>query len=78
VALLLREWRERRGLSVRELAARAGVSYVTIVRIEGAKLSPTVAMLEKLAPALGIDVRDLFSKEKRSRRQGGMRGQSKR
>ena len=60
VRLRLREWREKRGYSVRELAERAGVSYVTVVRIEGGKFSPTVALLEKLAKALGIPVRDFF------------------
>lgn len=63
--MLLRQWRERRGLSVRGLAAKAGVSYVTIVRIETGRLSPTVAMLEKLARALGVTLRDLFPVERR-------------
>lgn len=58
--VLLRHWRERRGYSVRDLARRAGVGYVTVVRIENDQVSPTVAMLEKLAKALGIDVRDFF------------------
>jgi transcriptional regulator with XRE-family HTH domain len=56
----LRECRQRRGLSVRALAERAGVSHVTVVRIETGRLSPTVSMLEKLARALGIPVRDFF------------------
>jgi transcriptional regulator with XRE-family HTH domain len=67
----LREWRERRGLSVRLLAAKAGVHYVTIVSIESGRMSPTVVMLEKLARALSIPLRDFFpseSKPKRSRR----------
>ena len=63
----LREWRERRGLSLRALADKAGVSYVTIVRIEGGALSPTVSMLDKLAPALGIDVREFFPPRRRPR-----------
>jgi transcriptional regulator with XRE-family HTH domain len=45
---------------VRGLAKRAGVGYVTIVRIEKRHISPTVAMLGKLAKALGISVRDFF------------------
>jgi transcriptional regulator with XRE-family HTH domain len=61
--VLLRHWRERRGYSVRELAKRAGVGYVSIVRIENGHMSPTVAMLEKLAEALGISVRDFFPPE---------------
>jgi transcriptional regulator with XRE-family HTH domain len=67
VQIRLREWRDRRGFSLRALAEKAGVSYVTIVRIEGGTLSPTVAMLDKLATALDIDVRDFFPPRKRQR-----------
>jgi transcriptional regulator with XRE-family HTH domain len=61
--ILLKSWREKRGYSVRELAERAGVSYVTVVKVENGRMSPTVALLEKLAQALGIGVRDLFPVE---------------
>ena len=64
--LLLRHWREKRGYSVRQLAERAAVSYVTVVKIENGRMSPTVALLEKLAQALEISVRELFPVEKRS------------
>jgi transcriptional regulator with XRE-family HTH domain len=67
LVILLRHWREKRGYSVRELAERARVSFVTIVRIENEQMSPTVAMLEKLAKALEIDVRDFFEAKWRSR-----------
>jgi transcriptional regulator with XRE-family HTH domain len=66
VVVLLRHWREQRGYSVRELARRAGVGYVTVVRIENDQTSPTVAMLEKLAKALGISVREFFPPGRRS------------
>lgn len=65
MAILLSHWRERRGYSVRALAKEAGVAYVTIVRIENAQISPTVAMLEKLAKALRIEVRDFFPRRPR-------------
>jgi len=58
--VLLRHWREKRGYSMRELARRAKVGFVTVSRIENGHISPTVAMLEKLARALGITVRDFF------------------
>jgi transcriptional regulator with XRE-family HTH domain len=60
VTLRLNEWRQRRGYSFRALAKRAGVNYVTLSRIEAGRISPTVTMLEKLAKALDIDVRDFF------------------
>lgn len=40
------------------------MSYVTIAKIEADRMSPTVATLEKLAAALGISVRALFSEER--------------
>lgn len=59
--VLLRQWREKRGYSVRELARRAKVGFVTVSRIENDRMSPTVTMLEKLARALEIDVREFFA-----------------
>jgi transcriptional regulator with XRE-family HTH domain len=50
---------------LRTLAAKAGVSYVTVARIESGRASPTVAMLEKLAKALDIGVRDFFPVKRR-------------
>jgi transcriptional regulator with XRE-family HTH domain len=61
----LREWRERRGLSLRALADRAGVTWSTVYRIESSRISPTVAMLEKLAAGLGVDVHDLLPRRSR-------------
>jgi len=65
--VLLRHWREKRGYSMRELARRAKVGFVTISRIENGHISPTVAMLEKLGRALAIDVREFFPVSKRSK-----------
>jgi transcriptional regulator with XRE-family HTH domain len=65
MALLLRQWRERRGWSLRELGERSGVSYVTIANIEAGKLDPRLSTLERLARALGISVRALFPTERR-------------
>jgi len=67
VTVLLRRWREKRGYSMRELARRARVGFVTVSRIENGHISPTVAMLEKLAKALEIDVREFFPVSKRSK-----------
>jgi transcriptional regulator with XRE-family HTH domain len=68
MGLLLRRWRERRGLSLRALGARARMSYATIAKIEAGRMSPTVTTLEKLAGALDIDVRDLFEPTRRASR----------
>jgi transcriptional regulator with XRE-family HTH domain len=66
--VLLRRWREQRGYSVRELAKRAGVGFVTVSRIENGHISPTVTMLEKLAKALGISPRLFFPEDRKARR----------
>jgi transcriptional regulator with XRE-family HTH domain len=68
MSVLLRHWREKRGYSVRELARRAKVGFVTVSRIENGHISPTVAMLGKLAKALGINVRDFFLPSRGSKR----------
>ena len=60
MSVLLRHWRDKRAYSVRRLAKLAGVGFVTVSRIENGRISPTVAMLEKLAKALEVDVRDFF------------------
>ena len=65
--VLLRHWRDKRGYSVRQLAKLAGVGFVTVSRIENGHISPTVTMLEKLAKALEIDVRDFFPPPRRSK-----------
>jgi transcriptional regulator with XRE-family HTH domain len=67
MAILLREWRDCRHYSARELAKRAGVSYVTVIRVEGGLTSPTVAWLEKVARALDIPLRALFAIERKPR-----------
>jgi transcriptional regulator with XRE-family HTH domain len=59
---------------VRGLARMAGVGYVSIVRIENGHMSPTVAMLQKLAEALGISVREFFPVERVKPRTARTRG----
>jgi len=66
--LRLRAWRLERGYSLRTLAAKAGVSYVTVVRIEQGTISPTVTMLEKLARALKVHITELFPSQPSRRR----------
>lgn len=68
MTLRVREWRQRRKLAYRELADRAGIALSTLYRIESGTASPTVAMLEKLARALGIDLVDFFPLKRKPRR----------
>ena len=46
---------------------------MTVSRIENGHMSPTVDMLEKLARALGIGVRDFFPARRKSGRSKGRR-----
>jgi XRE family transcriptional regulator, master regulator for biofilm formation len=53
--------RERRGLSVQELADRAGTTYQSIWRIErGDQKDPSVALIRAIARTLGVGVDHLI------------------
>lgn len=57
----LRELREARGLSQRELAKRAGVTNAMISLIETNKVSPTIASLRKVLDGLPVSMIEFFS-----------------
>lgn len=57
----VRELRRSRGLSLEQLAERSGVSRSMISLIERQETSPTAAVLNKLADALGVSLPGLFS-----------------
>ena len=63
VGARLKELRRARGYSVRELASRAAVDHVTVVRIENDHTEPRPGTLRKLAEALDVDVRFFYSEE---------------
>ena len=61
MATRLREFREAKGLSGNELARIAGVSRMTIYKLEtGAQQSYTMRTLQKIASALSIPMDELF------------------
>ncbi|MBI5441730.1 MAG: helix-turn-helix domain-containing protein [Deltaproteobacteria bacterium] len=57
----VRVLRKQCGLSIKELAARTGVSYATIHRIEKGHHSPSVATLSGIAHQLGYSLTALLS-----------------
>jgi XRE family aerobic/anaerobic benzoate catabolism transcriptional regulator len=59
LGLRLREERERRGLSVTELAERAGLSRRHVTEAEAGRANLTVLKLAQLAAALGLPLGDL-------------------
>ena len=57
----VKSFREKRNLSMRELASRAGVAVSFISKLETGKTSPTIMTLQKILEALGITVVEFFS-----------------
>jgi transcriptional regulator with XRE-family HTH domain len=61
-AVKLRELREDKTLSARELAEAAGVHYHTVLRLENNKGEAHPKTIRKLAAALGVEPRELRSR----------------
>lgn len=51
---VVQEVRVQKGFSQAQLAQRVGVDQSQISRIESGKISPSLAMLDKIADALGV------------------------
>ena len=61
LAAIIRRNRENQGLTQAQLAEASGLVNRTIQRLEtGRAATPNMATLQKLAGALGVDVRDLI------------------
>ena len=56
----LHEFRVARGLSLREIARRSGLTASFISQVERGRASPSIASLARLAEALGVTVGQLF------------------
>jgi ribosome-binding protein aMBF1 (putative translation factor) len=56
LAFEVRELREKRGLSQRELAERLGTTQSAVARLEAGNVSPSLPTLDKLADALGVEL----------------------
>ena len=55
----IREWREKRGLSLRKLGELSGVHYVSLVKFEAGRLDPRLSTLLKLCQALRVSLSQL-------------------
>jgi transcriptional regulator with XRE-family HTH domain len=62
----VREIRTRFGLSIRDLADKVGVSYLTIQRLETDKTNPSVVLLADIAACLNHPITDFLTEEKQS------------
>ncbi|MHB8778952.1 MAG: helix-turn-helix domain-containing protein [Anaerolineales bacterium] len=68
VATRLRELREGRGISMRTLATKSGLSANALSMIERGKTSPSVSTLYKLADALGVSITAFFGAETKKKK----------
>lgn len=58
----IREIRKKQGMSMKELAGKVGVSYLTIQRIETGEVSPSVAVLSDIACSLNYPITGFFDR----------------
>ena len=56
----LKKLREAREMSQAALATRAKISRGYLIRLEAGRQDPTLGMLERLAKALGVPVKELL------------------
>jgi transcriptional regulator with XRE-family HTH domain len=68
VGLNLRRLRHAKGLSQEELAHAADVHQTYLSGVEGAKRNPSIAVLDRIATALGSDISALFERPGRGKR----------
>ena len=68
--LRLREWRERRLLTQRELAEKVGMSRGQINRIEQGVHEPRFSTIRKLAEALSVSPEELVAWSDQPLREG--------
>jgi transcriptional regulator with XRE-family HTH domain len=70
----LRAERERRGISLRELARRVGVSPSLVSQIELDRVNPSVSTLYALVTELGMTMSDVFADSRPAERASQLRG----
>lgn len=56
----LKEIRESKKLSIREMANLTGVDFTFIKKIETGKADASILMINRFMNALGLDLRDFF------------------
>lgn len=61
IAIRLKELREERGLSMRSLAQKSGLSTNALSMIERGRTSPSVSTLYKIADALSVPITSFFA-----------------
>lgn len=64
----LRQLRQARRLTLRELAERAGVTESFLSQVEREVASPSIASVQRIARALGLSIAELFAEDPSSGR----------
>lgn len=59
----VRKIRKEKGLSIMDLKEKTGLSKSTISDLENDKSSPTIDTLQKIANALGVDIKEFFEEK---------------
>ena len=62
----IRQIRTELNLSIRDLADKVGISYLTMQRIETDKISPSVVLLAQIAAELNYPITDFLTEERKS------------
>lgn len=65
IKMNIKEIREQKGITVRELSSRCGISVGALSRYENVQRSPTLEQLQKIAIALGVKITELFDCEEK-------------
>jgi transcriptional regulator with XRE-family HTH domain len=61
LSVMIRKLRESKGITQRDLAAKADVTGAYVAQLEtGTKKNPSIAVLKRLAKALGVQVSELL------------------
>lgn len=63
IRLFVDKIRIEKGMSIRELAKRAGIAKSYMQRIEAGESSPSLEVMCRIAKALDVPITDLFSFE---------------
>jgi transcriptional regulator with XRE-family HTH domain len=69
IGLRLRQLRQRRGLSQRQLARNSGVSNATISLIEHDRTDPSMGLLKRVLDSMGLSFADFFASVSRQSEQ---------
>ena len=55
--------RTQQGLSLRSLAEKSGVHYVSLAKMEAGTLDPRLSSVQRVATALGVSVSELIGEQ---------------